>query len=586
MPKPVESIPFNLSFLKSFARLFALYWWSEERWRALRLLVFSVVLTFAAVRGSLMINQGNKLFFDALQSVNRSQVLAAFYPFSLGISLWIGSEAVAFYCKERLCARWRQWLTTNHLVRWFADHKHYHLSMDATVDNPDQRISEDLGSFPVLTLGLFFLLLNAVLLLVSYGYLLWDISSTMRVPIAGHSVTLYGYLFWCALFYGGLSLVLTQKIGKKLAILDFLSERYGANFRYALVRSREASEPIALSNTGTQEASRLKRLYDAVFANTLDTINLRTRLNACAGFFSGSGAIVGAVVTLPLFFMQHAQMGTLIQASGAFAMVFSAFKMLAQSFDEFAQWKSVVYRLFQFNQALDKAPVRAKSVVHHHAVSSIHVNNLSVSLPNGQALFSRLTMVFDSGASYLIQGPSGIGKSVFLRTMAGIWPHAQGEIFYPQEKSMVFVPQKPYLPMTSLADFLCSSGGVMLDDEALQMLLQRVQLHKYARRLHEVQHWQSILSLGEQQRLFLVPLLIKKPDIIFLDEATSALDVASERDFYQLIKEEIPQATIISIGHRETLHAYHQYRIHLNDVRLFTESEVSPSDEALSINVP
>lgn len=568
MSNKKEHIHINKHFIASFFKLLKLYWSSAEKWQAALLILLAVVLTFSGVRGSVLVNEGNKAFFDALQQFNAAQVLSSFIPFSIGILLWIGSEAFAFNCKERLTAKWRLWLTEHYLFKWLTFSRHYHLQVEGGVDNPDQRISEDLASFPMLTISLFFLLLSAILIIGSYGHLLWGTSSTLIVPIAGKSYHIYGYLFWCAIFYGVISILITQKIGKKLSTLDFSNEQYGANFRFSLIRAREASEQIALLDSGSREVARLMGLFNSVFMNTLKIIVLRTRLNFCTGFFNGSGAIVGSIAALPLFFSKQIQIGTLIQISGAFSMIFSSFTMLALSFDMFAQWKSVVFRLAQFKDKLDSLKEKKGVSEPPHEQLHLNISNLTVCLPNGLPIINRFNFSFYSGEAYLIQGKSGTGKSVLLRTIAGIWPYAEGKVLLPNNKSIFFVPQKPYLPIGSLKEILLMGSDSEFDDEELKFILKEIRLQKYSDNLHDVKNWQQILSLGEQQLLFLAQIFIRKPDIIFLDESTSALDESTETYFYQSLKSKLQNATLISVGHRATLHRFHTHTIMLDKEKI------------------
>lgn len=562
-----QSIVIDKPFLRSFVKLFNLYWFSAQKWLSVSLGLISIALTIIAIRGSVLLNNGNKAFFDALQQFDMSGVLASFIPMGVGIFVYIGSEAIAYFCKERLCAKWRLWLTNHYLSQWFTNHKHYHLQLEGSVDNPDQRISEDLDAFPTLTLGLFFLLIQALLIIGSYGYILWGTANTLVIPIAGKSISIYGYLFWTASLYGLINILVTQKIGKQLSALDFSKEQFSANFRFSLIRAREASEQIALLKHEASETTRLTGIYDFIFVNYLKIIALKTRLNFCLGFFSGSGSLVGGIAALPLFFSKQLQIGGLMQVASAFGMIFSAFSMLAQSFDVFAQWKSVVFRLTQFKTELDrvKPDLYSPEIVTEES-THIQITNLSIYLPDGLRIIDSLTLSFKLGSSYLIQGSSGRGKSVFLRTLAGIWPFAEGKIIMPANQSIFFLPQKPYLPIGSLKELLLSGNtDATLNDEALILILEQSRLDKYLGSLNEVNNWQQILSLGEQQLLFLAQIFIKKPDIIVLDESTSALDEQAEVYFYKSIKRILPHATLISVGHRATLRHLHEHAITLSD---------------------
>lgn len=562
MKETIQPIVFNKKFIYACIQLLKPYWCTKEKWRAVALLLLAVALTIVGVRASVSINNANKQFFDALQQFDIAAVYASFWPFGLGIFTWITAECIAFYCKERLNLNWRRWLTTDTLTRWFGSARHYQLQLEGQIDNPDQRISEDLAQCPGLTLALCFLLLSVVMTLGSYSAILWNISKPLMISIGHTVIPLHGYLFWCAIGYGLTSLCATQYIGKRLSVLDFLNERYGAHYRFALIRSREHSEQIALMKSDAAETSHLMKLFQRVLENTLRIIQLKTRLNGVLSFFSGSGAIVGSIAALPLFFSKQIQMGTLMQASGAFAMVFSSFTILAQSFELFAQWKSVIFRLTQFHQALtsETSSSELRTVVHPHGVFKVEA--LSIQLPQGTLILDQWSMAFEAGQSYLLQGPPGIGKSLLLQTLAGIWPYASGQRYLPQDKKIGIIPQKPYLPIGSLKAWLLASS--VEDSEALLIsYLEQVSLQKYLTLLDEEHHWQQRLSLGEQQLFFLIKILMQRPDIVLLDESTAALDEPTEALFYQVLYRTLSHATVISVGHRTTLYTYHQHVITL-----------------------
>jgi putative ATP-binding cassette transporter len=545
------------------------YWFSDERWPARGLLFVIVVLNLALVFIEVLLNEWNRNFFNALQERQGAEFLKLMLQFSVLAGLFIVIAVYRVYFRQMLQIRWRRWLTDHYIERWLAHRTYYRLQLtDGVTDNPDQRIAEDLRDFVesalVLTLGL----MNAVVTLVSFISILWMLSGTLTVPIAGMTIAIPGYMVWAALVYAVAGTWLTHKIGRALIGLNFNQQRFEADFRFSLVRFRENAESIALY---TGEA-RERRAFSGWFANVVANWWAIMRRQKYVGFFTnlyGQLAIIFPyLVAAPRYFAGSIQLGELTQTAGAFGQVQSSLSWFVDAYTDLARWKAITDRLTTFVAAMDRtesAAEQAPSIqVKTDAVGDIRINELDLALPNGQLLLPGANLALRAGESVLLSGPSGSGKSTLFRAIAGIWPYGKGVIERPAAAHLLFLPQKPYLPIDSLRDVLsypAPRDGVT--DAAIAEALRTCELPQLVDRLDERQHWALQLSPGEQQRIAFARALLVKPDWLFLDEASAALDEATESRLYQLLPERLPTTTVISIGHRPSLRAFHARHVEI-----------------------
>ncbi|CQR72816.1 ABC transporter ATP-binding protein/permease [Sporomusa ovata] len=561
----------NLDFLKDCWQLARGYWFSEEKWRARGLTAVIVTLNLAYVYISVLFNNWYNRFYNALQNFDSEEFFSAQLEFSVLAGIYIIVAVYQLYLQQMLEINWRRWMTQQYLDSWLAKRTYYRLQLiENNTDNPDQRISEDLRLFTNYTLRLSLGLLRAMVTLVCFIAILWQLSGTLTVPIGGGTeVTIFGYMVWVALLYAIIGTWLTHKIGKPLTKLNFDQQRYEADFRFSLVRLRENSESIAFYGGEAREGQSFMDRFGSVLDNFWQIMKRQKQLTWFTSGYAQIAVIVPLLLAAPRYFAKEIQLGGLVQTSLAFGKVQDSLSFFVESYPLLAEWKAVVDRLTGFVGNMEKvnASTDTGATIHQAAAPALMVSDLNVDLPDGRRLLSELNLSLTAGDSLLVAGPSGSGKSTLLRTLAGLWPYAQGDITVPEGQSSLFLPQKAYLPLGTLREVLLYPGPRQpVNDEDIYMAMSLCKLEGLKEQLDRVEEWSHVLSLGEQQRIAFVRALIHKPDWLFMDEATSALDEPTERVLYKLLCEHLPNTAMISVGHRGTLNSYHKKKLTLDGV--------------------
>ena len=561
-----------LDTLRRVGRLAAPYFRSEEKWKARALLAGVVALNLGTVYVSVLINDWSRVFYDALQAKNEpvfwTQLLRFTYIAMAGILVAV----FKFYLTQLLQVRWRAWMTRSYLKRWLANRTFYRLELaryahpagtardPAHPDNPDQRIQEDLQLFTDYTVTLSMGVLNSVVTLVTFIGILWGLSGPFSFGLGGQDFTIPGFMVWVALIYCVAGTAITHFIGRPLIGLNFRQQRYEADFRHHLIRVREYSEAIALDKGETVEHAQLDTRFSSVLRNYLSLIRQQKNLVAFTASFCQLAVVFPFFVAAPRFFSGAIQFGELMQITRAFSTVQEALSWLVENYDRVAVWRATADRLTTFDDAmrLHEAPDAA---LVRHSDSTLHSNDLDLSLPDGTRLLTGATFAIQPGDSVLLQGPSGSGKSTLFRTFAGIWPFAQGEVSVPD--NTMFIPQRPYVPDGLLRDALAYPNTASdFSDEALRQALTDALLPQLAGRLDDQDAWSQKLSGGEQQRLAIARVLLRKPAWLFADEATSALDAEAEGILYRRLVASVKEAggAMVSIAHRASVGDFHAQR--------------------------
>lgn len=553
-------------FARRIAALAAPYFRSEEKWKARLLLVAIVLLNLGTVYMAVQFNDWYRVFYDALEKRDQVVFWQQMGRFSY---LAFGAIIIAvykFYLTQLLQMRWRAWMTRDYLRRWLSHHAFYKMELarysattdiNASPDNPDQRIQEDVQSFTTSTITLSMGLLNAVVTLVSFVGLLWVQSGPLDFTLGASSYFIPGYMVWAAVAYCLVGSVLAHYIGRPLIKLNFLQQRYEANFRHHMVRAREYSESIALDHGEAVERSQLDGRFTTVLANYLNLIRANKKLIWFQSFFGQAALIFPFLVAAPRFFGGAIQLGQLIQISSTFGKVQDSLSWFVDNYDNLASWRATTDRLTSFE---DSMIAQAKDNVGlvTSASTSLTSSDLNLALPTGTVLLTGVELHADAGDHILLRGPSGSGKSTLFRALAGIWPFATGRITRPE--NAMFIPQRPYFPNGSLRDALAyPEPAANYSDDTLKQALNEALLPDLAARLDEEDAWSQKLSGGEQQRLSIARVLLKKPKWIFADEATSALDEAAEKTLYERLLALVKTSggAIISIAHRPNVAAFH-----------------------------
>ncbi len=545
------------------------YWSSEERYSAWILLAAVVGLTLAMVYMNVQFNSWYNEFYNALQEKNKGEFFRLMLRFGVLAAIYIAMAVYAFYLNQMLQIRWRRWMTDVYLKRWLAERTYYRMQLTGShADNPDQRIAEDFKMFVDETLSLALGFLNAVVTLGSFIGILWVLSGPLAIPYDGHDIIIPGYMVWAALVYAIVGTWMTHKIGKALIGLNFNQQRFEADFRFSLVRFRENSEGVALYGGEEDEFRNFHSRFGNVVNNWWRIMKRQKILNSFTIGYNQLAVIFPFVVAGNRYFAGTIQLGGLMQISNAFGQVQGSLSWFIGAYNSFASWKATADRLLGFHYAIEKArdDMQQQSGVQQAQEDSedLVIDNVALSLPNGQPLISASNATIKSGDSVLICGPSGSGKSTLFRAIAGIWPFGNGRMRIPAGFRVLFLPQRPYLPLGTIRDVVSyPASPAEFSDEQIKEVLNSVGLPQLVDRIDDHQHWSLQLSPGEQQRIAFARAMLQKPAWLFLDEATSALDEAAEEKLYRLLKERLPGTTIISIGHRPALIAFHSRRLDL-----------------------
>ncbi len=556
------------AFLGRVWRLALPYWRSEERWRARLLLATVVGLTLALVFLLVLFNQWQREFYNAIQNKDFASFGSLLLQFTVLAALYIAGSVYKLYLTQMLEMRWRVWLTRQFVGAWLAKQVYYRLELrDRGTDNPDQRIAEDLRLFTSNTLSLSLGLLSSVVTLVSFIAILWTLSGPLSFAIGGVEVAIPGYMVWAAVIYALVGSVLTHLVGRPLIGLNFQQQRFEADFRFSLVRLRENAEGVALYHGETSEQVELLNRFERIRQNWWALMHYTKNLTAFTVGYAQVAIIFPVLVAAPRYFAGVISLGELIQIANAFGQVQGSLSWFVDSYSELATWKATVDRLLTFRQAVEQATAEAERAGGIEVLpdgAGLRAEDVDLALPNGRVVLASTGFAIEPGERVLLTGPTGSGKSTLFRALAGIWPFGRGRIYVPANARLLFLPQKPYIPIATLRDAVSypAPGGTFSDPQ-IREVLQATGLGGLVGRLDEVQNWSLQLSGGEQQRLALARALLHQPDWLFLDEATAALDESAELELYELLRQRLPHATIVSIAHRPRLAAYHSKRFTL-----------------------
>ena len=560
---------FNLTrqFFRDVWYLTKSYWQSEEKKKAFFLLGCIIALTLGVVYMLVLLNQWNNSFYSALQNYDAKKIFDELIHFSWLAAIYIILAVYSYYLQQTLILNWRRWLTTRFIDIWLQNKTYYNLQMfGKDTDNPDQRISEDVRQFVEMTLSFGIGILKAFCTFASFVVILYNLSGSLSFTFMGKTWTINGYMLWASLLYSVIGTYITHLVGRKLVKINFIQQKYEADFRFSMIRLRESAESVAFYRGEAQEGSVFKQRFKMLLDNFWKLVNKQKQLVFLNSGYSQIAIIFPFVVAMNRYLTKEVTLGGLMQVASAFGRVQDSLSYFVDMYSSIAQWQAVVMRLTYFGRHMHEVSQKAERfhVERFAAADVVEVSNMQINLPDGKPLLENISFTLHPGHNVLIKGVSGSGKSTLLRAISGIWPFVDGKIFLPERDKLMFIPQKPYLPLGTLRAALNYPGNKPIDDTELIYLMDLCQIGYLKDKLDLEADWSHVLSVGEQQRLAFVRAHIQQPQWLFLDEATSALDEDTEATMYSLLQERLQQTTVVSVGHRSTLNKYHELVLRLN----------------------
>lgn len=532
--------------------------------RTLQPIIYFVIIVFfnlLSVRLDILFSEWYKAMYNALQKMEESIFWIQMIVFCVLATVHMANVLLTYYLTQRFTIQWRTWLNEQMVEKWTNNQAYYKTQyVYNQLDNPDQRIQQDVQSYVSSSISFATGVISAVVSIVAFTIILWGLAGPMT--LAG--ITISHAMVYFVFMYVLVTSVFAFKIGRPLINLNFANERLTANYRYSLIRIKEYAESIAFFRGEKMEKSVLFQQFDRIIQNVWQMVFRTLKLSGFNFVVSQVSVIFPFIIQASRYFSKQIELGDLIQTAQAFGKVQSALSFFRNSYDDFAGYRAVLDRLTGFHTAIEQAN-QTSNIVIQPTETAVEFENLTVNKPTGEALIKNLNLHLPQGSSLLIKGPSGSGKTTLLRTIAGLWAYSEGTVRCPQH-DVLFLSQKPYLPQGRLIDalFYPQVAPEDVDLAKAAQIMQQVQLGHLAEKLTQENDWTRVLSLGEQQRLSFARVLMHKPLATFLDEATASMDEGLEDAMYRLLREELPQTTIISVGHRSTLQTHHQQHLLIN----------------------
>ena len=540
---------FNLDLLKNFWSIAQLYWFSEQKWRARGLLLLVIVLLGTFTVFNLFLTNQRAEFISALSAQNPERFWRSIIGFFSTVVIAVPFVSSYSFFRQKLSVFWRRWMTHSFMKNYLSDRSFYQISYHPEIDNPDQRIAQDIKSFTDQSLRFLVIILNAIFQLFGFSALLWSISKPLVFFVVGYAIA-------------G-TVITTGVFGKALVGINFEQLKREANFRFGLIRIRENAESIAFYGGEEQELQQATNLFTDVFNNFNRLIKWELYLDIFRNSYDFITWALPSIIIGPRVLSGELEIGVITQAATAFSIILGSLTLIVNQLDRLTEFAAGINRLSTFSVAIKSPPEvpEGESTIDTITNYRLGIEHLTLKTPNYQRTLVRdISLEIPSGNGLLIMGPSGSGKSSILRAIAGFWNSGTGAIYRPELNEILFLPQKPYMVLGSLRQqLLYPQTNLDISDIEIQEVLARVNLAKLAERfggLDVVENWSQVLSVGEQQRVAFARLFLTKPNYVILDEATSALDVPTEEILYQQLQE--TSITFISVGHRRTLKNYHQ----------------------------
>ncbi|BAU76656.1 ABC transporter ATP-binding protein/permease [Metapseudomonas furukawaii] len=533
----------------------------KRSWRPLLAFTLLLVLTLFSVRMNVLFSFWYNGFYSALQGLDQKAFWYFLGIFSVLATIHVLRALFTYYVTQAFNIHWRVWLNDRLTADWMKGDAYYRGQFLAEpVDNPDQRIELDVNSFVNGSVSLALGAVSALVSLVAFTGILWGLSA----PFELGGVEIPRAMVFAVYIYVIVATWIAFRLGRPLIRLNFLNEKLTANFRYALMRLREYAENVAFYQGTAIERGTLLGRFSALIGNVWALVYRTLKFDGFNLAVSQVAVIFPFILQAPRFFSGAIKLGDVMQTSQAFGQVQDSLSFFRSSYDTFAQYRATLDRLTGFLDANEDARELPR-VITQDAADSLRIEGMDVLRPDGHRLLADLNLALQPGQALLIRGPSGSGKTTLLRSLAGLWPYAEGKVQRPGGHQALFLSQRPYLPLGDLRTAIAyPNTSTPADDERLKQALRRVNLAHLAEHLDLSQDWTRILSIGEQQRLAFARVLFNQPRIVFLDESTSAMDEGLEHALYSLLREELGDTLLVSVGHRATLTQFHTHRLEVD----------------------
>jgi vitamin B12/bleomycin/antimicrobial peptide transport system ATP-binding/permease protein len=547
------------------------YFRSEERWTAATLLAAVVAAELAIVGVAVAVIRWNARFFNALEARNWNAFTDELVFFGFIALSAIVADMAKYYFGQILQIRWRRWLTDNYLSVWMAEGRHYKVRfVDQSIDNIHLRIASDVYLFIQRSHELGTGLLGSVVALASFAYILWGLSATTPLPLFGVDLSFPGYLIWAALIYAGIGTLCAHWIGWRLIPLNFNQQRFESDFRFAIVRAADHSEPVALMRGEPVERNELGKRFANLVRNWLLLVRYQTRLTGFVAGYGNISTVFPILVVSPAYLTGAITLGTLMQAHLAIQRVEGAFAFCISAYSKLAEWKAIMDRLAQFQSAMAAVDAHTRQsegviAVGENDAPALSVRDLVATLPDGMPVAEVERLDLAAGGRAMITGPSGSGKSSLFRALTGLWPLGSGAVALPKGADTLVMPQRPYFPLGSLRQavtYPLPAGAV--SEEEVRGALAAVGLGPLALRLDEEAEWSVVLSGGEQQRIGFARALLRRPGVLLLDEPVSTLTDQSAQELYRMLLERLPDTIVLVIDRRGALRGLHAQVIEMD----------------------
>jgi len=555
---------FSNSELAACWRLIKPYWVSEEKWAARGLYVLVLLLDLATVAIATWLTYWNKNYFNAFVAYDLKLVWFRTSELALIAISTIVSTILRTWFYQSLQIRWRKWVTDVYLGNWLTGSVFHRLEMLNTIDNTDQRVSEDLRDMVDLSLHISLGLIRNIVQLASFSVIIWKISGTLSFTVFGLAVNIPGHMLWVSVIYALVASVMMEKYGRKMVSVEYEQKQRESDFRFLMMRIRENSAQIAISSGGKSERVKLAQYFKGIELNWQSIKQFTRRISFVENFYTEFGVILAYLLIIPRYFARQVELGSIMQLTMSFTRVRVGFAWFIFQYKRLADLRAMFRRIGELENLLLDKKRYGDIVINESQDTALRIDNLNLTLPDGKPLTCIGSLCIEHGSRWIIKGDSGVGKTTFLRAISGLWKHGSGVVNLPKGK-MMFLPQESYLPLGSLKTSLCYPElPENFSDETCVEALSKCGLAPYSGFLEDENiQWSKKLSPGEKQRLAFARALLLQPDFLFMDEATSALDLKMEQNLFVMLLANLPQTTIISVAHRPSLEQYHNQKLEI-----------------------